>query len=340
MKHASSLLFFLLLLLAGCRDVSPEPDLYGLPGAWTLSKIVYPIGPERKYPIDGNTFCRIFCKDTTFYDCQLLSTATGVAVIPNERGDFELVDLGNGEVLYLENGHPRPLRKVDDTTLVIQKYGAEYVWILNSSMSESRQKELRDIIEHDERNADDEVMHFVLSTSEKELKATNHFLAYLIAALTLSVVFILAFVFRLFRHKKRIEEKLRLLTEEQELRPHIVQHALEQVEGEFFRSDYFTELHRRIADGGLLKAEDWEEMERKMKPVYPDFFHQLPGLCRMSQLEFRVCLLVKLRFSPSELAGVLCKDISTISSIRSRLYKKVFNKRGGSKEWDAFILSL
>lgn len=340
MKHTSTILLALLLLLTGCHDKPTEPELYGLLGAWTLSKIVYPIGTEKNYPIEGNTFCRIFCKDTTFYDCQLLSTPTGIVVIPKEKGDFEVIDRGHGAPLYFENGHPRPLKRVNDTTMVIQKYGAEYTWILNRSMSESRQKELRSIIENDEGNANEQVMLYVLSTSEKELKATNHFLAYLIVALAVAIMLIMAYVFRLFHHKKQIEEKLRRITEEQSLRPQVVQHALEQVEGEFFRSDYFTSLHRRISGGSLLKEEDWEAMEQAMKPVYPDLFRQLPGLCRMSQVEYRVCLLIKLRFSPSEMAGVLCKDISTISSIRSRLYKKVFNRSGGTKGWDDFILSL
>ena len=32
--------------------------------------------------------------------------------------------------------------------------------------------------------------------------------------------------------------------------------------------------------------------------------------------------------------------VTTISSIRSRLYKKVFQKKGGSRDWDDFIATL
>jgi hypothetical protein len=46
------------------------------------------------------------------------------------------------------------------------------------------------------------------------------------------------------------------------------------------------------------------------------------------------------RNGPIEIASVLCKDKSTISSIRKRLYKKVFDKEGSGKDWDEFILSL
>ena len=60
----------------------------------------------------------------------------------------------------------------------------------------------------------------------------------------------------------------------------------------------------------------------------------------MSELEYQVCLLVKLRIVPSDIAAVLARDVSTISTVRSRLYKKVFGQKGGAKEWDEFLLSI
>jgi hypothetical protein len=40
------------------------------------------------------------------------------------------------------------------------------------------------------------------------------------------------------------------------------------------------------------------------------------------------------------MAVVLARDASTISTVRSRLYKKVFGRKGGAREWDDFILSI
>jgi DNA-binding CsgD family transcriptional regulator len=60
----------------------------------------------------------------------------------------------------------------------------------------------------------------------------------------------------------------------------------------------------------------------------------------MSELEYQVCILVKLRIAPKDIAAVLARDVSTISTVRSRLYQKVFSKKGGAKEWDEFILSI
>lgn len=40
------------------------------------------------------------------------------------------------------------------------------------------------------------------------------------------------------------------------------------------------------------------------------------------------------------MASALSKTRTGISSIRSRLYKKVFQKSGSPADWDKFVLSL
>ncbi len=85
MKRKMLLLCLTVLLtgLTGCRDRADQPELYGLPGVWTLSKISFPGQDyERTYPREGMTYCRIFGRDTTYYDCQLLSTPSGIVIIP------------------------------------------------------------------------------------------------------------------------------------------------------------------------------------------------------------------------------------------------------------------
>ena len=88
MKRKTLLLCLTVLLkgLTGCRDHSAQPELYGLPGVWPLSKITYPGETyERTYPMEGMTYCRIFSRDTTYYDCQLLSTLPASSSSPPRR---------------------------------------------------------------------------------------------------------------------------------------------------------------------------------------------------------------------------------------------------------------
>lgn len=328
------------LLLAGCHERSPRQDLYGLPGAWTLSSVVFPVGDTLSFPYNGRTYCRIFSADTTYYDCQLYSSPSGIIIIPEDKGDFEIIAKGNNEFLYFEKGYMRPLKIVDDTTVVIQRNGRRFTWIRNQSMTEERLNGIREIIANDSCDDNAEVMRYVLSTSEKELKATNYLLVYIIVSLLVIVLLVLYYLRRLSRKKKHIERQLLQISQEREARPQLVRNALKQVEDEFFHSEYYIGLRKHVLAGDLLKPADWDQMELAIRPVYPDFVRRLSDLCKMSLVEYHVCLLIKLRFSPSEIVAALCKDISTISSIRGRLYKKVFNRNGGSKSWDDFILSL
>lgn len=59
-----------------------------------------------------------------------------------------------------------------------------------------------------------------------------------------------------------------------------------------------------------------------------------------SSTEYQMCLLLKIHTAPIEIATVLNKDKTTISSMRKRLYRKVFDREGSAKDWDEFIHSL
>ena len=104
-------------------------------------------------------------------------------------------------------------------------------------------------------------------------------------------------------------------------------------------SDYYVSLRQRIQDAGRLSTDEWQKMEEALRPVYPDFATTLRSF-RLSDVEYQVSLLLKLRIPLKDISTVMCKDATTISSIRSRLYQKVFQKKGGSRDWDDFIATL
>lgn len=324
----------------GCQRETGKKRTLDLTGTWTLSQSVSPIGYVRHYPNDGMTYCRIYDEDTTFYECQLAASASGMVIIPAEHVRFTLIDKGHGEVLYFENEHPRPLTVVDDTTIVIQQYGVKYTWVLAQDMTQSRIDEIRNIIANAATDVDEEVKRYVLSTTERQLKATNHTLLYVVSLLGVTIALIAFFAIRIQRRNRRIERQLQQIKDEQELRPLPVKNAMREVEEEFLQSDYYLGLRKRIAGGGRLKQSDWEEMERRIQSVYPYFTKHLLSLCKISPMELQVCLLIKLNVPFVEIANVLSRDISSISCIRIRLYQKVFQRKGSAKDWDDFLRSL
>ena len=142
------------------------------------------------------------------------------------------------------------------------------------------------------------------------------------------------------RLTRKLQQQLHQIQENYEQRPDPVKQMMETMEDEFFASDDYLALQRRIATGHLLKKEEWSDIEAQTRKIYPCFSSQLYSLYPMSELEYQTCLLIKLRIAPSDIASVLARDVSTISTVRSRLYKKVFGQKGGAKEWDEFLLSI
>ena len=87
--------------------------------------------------------------------------------------------------------------------------------------------------------------------------------------------------------------------------------------------------------------EDWAALCNLVEQEIPCFYATLqPENCSLSALEYRISVLVRLHFKPSSIALFVDKDLSHISKIRQRLYQKIFQSEGSSKDFDKKILSV
>ena len=114
----------------------------------------------------------------------------------------------------------------------------------------------------------------------------------------------------------------------------------EQAETVIFGSDVYLRMKSLLAQGRSMNDHDFVELNRVVNSVYTNFTERLYSLCKLSNHEFRVCLLVKVRVQPKDIATLTAHSKEGIATTRSRLYQKVFGKKGSSKEWDDFVLSL
>ncbi len=89
-----------------------------------------------------------------------------------------------------------------------------------------------------------------------------------------------------------------------------------------------------------MADDDWQELADVVNSVYTGFTEKLFSLCRMSEQDYRVSLLIKVRIQPKDIATLTTHSKESIASTRSRLYQKVFGKKGSTKDWDDFILSI
>ena len=325
------------LLLINCGGDSKHQP-FSLQGAWVLSRAEYPIGLIDTFPINGPTYLRLYDGDSMMVQSHLTRISSSVIVRPQERCDITLIDKGGGEHLYLEDGDPFPLTVKDDTTIIIQQNGILHTWLRADDIAKDWGDDISSIVDEDLREGDKAGKHYyVLSAKEREQASFIH---WLFLAIFLLIVVSLQYIIINRRERKWLQAQLRQIMEEHEKRPQPVRKAILSVEEEYFASDDYQSLQRRISTGQRLKDEEWTELVEQVRNVYPGFTSQLRNLYAMSELEYQVCLLIKLRMAPSNIASVLARDVSTISTVRSRLYKKVFGKKGGAKEWDEFILSI
>ncbi|MBQ6186478.1 MAG: hypothetical protein IJK49_00835 [Prevotella sp.] len=304
-------------------------------GAWVMKSETAPDGRETKSIYTQYTRCKIYDPDSTYYSVQLHAVGNEMMIISNEMGRYRLNDS-----VYMERDRVMPFEWVDDTTCITTFDGYKELMVRSSTMTKERMEEIRELVRKHPNDADSEVKHFVLSTTERKLKAKNRVFLYIIIGMCFVAFGVAAYVSQLRKRKREVERKLAEIEEEHTLRPALVADAMKQVETDFFQSDYYLALRRRIEAGDNIKPDEWKDLEQHLKAIYPRFSSSLYGLYNLSPTEYQVCLLTKIRTTPKEIADVLCKDKSTISSIRKRLYKKVFGKDGSGKEWDEFILSL
>jgi len=342
------IIFLAACLLIGCHAHSGNDEPFILQGAWSLRQIDYPAGYTVKYAEKGQTLLRLYEGDSAMYQCWLTKTETTLMIKPDMAYKVTLIGKGDGEFVYMEEDNPRPLTIATDSTITIQQSGAIYTWHRETDVERDWRTEIREIVSANKRDdssygrqgEDDYTQTYALSAKERSQASIIHMLVFLTIAIVVLLILIMRIAYDNRKEKRRLQLQLQQIQEVRQERPQTVRQAIESVETAFFASGDYEALRRRIATGDRLKEDEWQMIENHIKRVYPGFGSQLRGLYAMSELEYQVCLLIKLRIAPSDIAAVLARDVSTISTVRSRLYKKVFAQKGGAREWDEFIYSM
>ena len=335
MKHI--LLLMASSIVLGC-GTGNNGGQFTLDGVWTLQKMEHPEGHARMFAELEETYLRFYDGDSVMYLCLLTRAETGLTLRPIGQQRVMLFDKGHGEYVYMEDDDPHPLTVKGDTAIVIQEQGILYTWHSADDIANEWSAEIKEIIVADKQKGHTgEQRCYMLSAKERRQAS---FIQWILAAFAVFVVLAVSNNVVSRRRRQQLQLQLQHIQEVQQERPRVVKQAIESVETAYFASDEYQALQRRIATGEILKDNDWLNIESQIKKVYPGFSSQLRNLHAMSELEYQVCLLIKLRIAPSDMAIVLARDASTISTVRSRLYKKVFGQKGGAKEWDEFIMSI
>jgi hypothetical protein len=99
-----------------------------------------------------------------------------------------------------------------------------------------------------------------------------------------------------------------------------------------FSSSVYLRIKQYLNEGRSMNDEDWKELTEVINNTYTGFTEKLFSLYRMSNQDYHVSLLIKIRLQPKDIAILTAHSKESIASTRSRLYQKVFGRKGSTKD--------
>ena len=108
---------------------------------------------------------------------------------------------------------------------------------------------------------------------------------------------------------------------------------------------YETEAYLRFRDQSKhpqqrITKEDWQALEDAFDIYLPDFRKKVDPNHTMKDADYYICMLIRLHFSPSEIAVFLDITLQNLYSRRKQLLKSIFNIVGKPDEFDLLIQEL
>lgn len=158
-------------------------------------------------------------------------------------------------------------------------------------------------------------------------RRANRFVATIVAVLIALLLVSLAFILRLVLRQKdnELEQQKQNLFHNKSARGISV-------------SPETVALQRRCAAKEAPSEDEWQQFQEMIDRNCDGFSQRLSSVYKLSQQELRVCLLIKARFKPSEIAILTVHSKEAITSTRRRLYKKMTGKDGTPEMLDELIL--
>ncbi|MBE6260148.1 MAG: hypothetical protein E7107_04880 [Prevotella sp.] len=155
-----------------------------------------------------------------------------------------------------------------------------------------------------------------------------------------TVFYITLFILVLQNHRSKIQLLQSRLDNIHAMQKMAVIEPRRQDVTSLFSTPIYLRIKEYLNDGRSMNQGDWQELTEAVDGLYSGFSEKLFSLYRMSEQDYHVSLLIKVRIQPKDIATLTAHSKESIASTRSRLYQKVFGKKGSTKDWDDFILSI
>ncbi|MCQ2211922.1 MAG: hypothetical protein MJZ34_16700, partial [Paludibacteraceae bacterium] len=161
-------------------------------------------------------------------------------------------------------------------------------------------------------------------------------LLWVVGSLLLCLVPLVSILYVLNIKRKAEREALRHLEEEKKLRNENYEKSVLILK----QSNVVSDLRRYILNLELVPQSKWNELDLLFAETLPDFEVRLKQDGAVSESVWRISQLVKLDFTIDEIALLMNKAASSISSICNRTAKKSLGENSGAKEWREYVSNL
>ena len=132
-------------------------------------------------------------------------------------------------------------------------------------------------------------------------------------------------------------EKLRQMLDAYQTNTHADQWELEQ---SLLQHDIVKRMHQHAYKLVVPSDAEWNDLQGVVEKSLPEFYAKLSANeAQLTDQEWKVCLLVKLNFIPSELTALLNLSKQRVTNIRTHLNQKLFGE-SGSRTFDANLHKL
>lgn len=141
-----------------------------------------------------------------------------------------------------------------------------------------------------------------------------------------------------FQQQKEQEiEKLQQMLAAYQEHTHAGQWELEQ---SLLQHDIVKRMHQHAYKLAVPSDAEWKDLQGIVEKSLPEFYAKLAAYeAQLTNQEWKVCLLVKLNFIPSELTVLLNLSKQRVTNIRTHLNQKLFGE-SGSRTFDANLHKL
>jgi DNA-binding CsgD family transcriptional regulator len=99
-------------------------------------------------------------------------------------------------------------------------------------------------------------------------------------------------------------------------------------------------LHRMASRGEKARQEEWQELYLLLSEKDARIVKFLSQHHELKAQEQYICMLIRMRFLPSEIAVLLDVSSQTVTNLRIRMMRKLFEVKGGAKEFDVQIRTI